>query len=252
MLVQAGLRFGNRGTHTSRTIMLAELSELLAVVPADADEDAYTRAIVEENVLGKRTTANRRLSRQRLRELYGLSPHIPLFRALRYLWRRDKQGHPLLALLCALARDPLLRLTASAVMKLHPDQELVRGDLYQVISEGADSRLNDRVIDSVARNAASSWSQSGHLQGRVRKLRRRISPTPEPLALAVWLGTQQNLHGVALLRSPWSRVLDRSAAELLPLALDAHRRGLIRARASGDLVEIDPSPMNRALAKVLS
>ncbi len=247
-LIRAGLRFGNRGTHTSRTIMLAELAELLAVVPEEANEDTYIQAIVKENVLGKRTAANRRLSRQRLRELYGLSPHLPLFRALRHLWRRDAQGRPLLALLCALARDPLLRLTAPVVMELRPGQELVRGDLYQVISDGVGGRLNDRVIDAVARNAASSWCQSGHLQGRMRKLRQRVSPTPAPLALAVWLGTQQGERGAALLESPWSRVLDRTAAELLPLALNAHRQGLIRARASGELVEIDPLPMDQALA----
>jgi hypothetical protein len=29
---QAGLRFGSRGTHTSRTLMLADLSELLDLV----------------------------------------------------------------------------------------------------------------------------------------------------------------------------------------------------------------------------
>jgi hypothetical protein len=33
---RAGLRIGNKGTHTSRTIMLAELSELLASIPLAA------------------------------------------------------------------------------------------------------------------------------------------------------------------------------------------------------------------------
>ena len=44
------------------------------------------------------------------------------------------------------------------------------------------SRLNDAILDKVARNAGSSWSQSGHLQGRVRKIRLRVDPTVGPAA----------------------------------------------------------------------
>ena len=34
-LSTAGFRFGDKGTHSSRTIMLSELSDLLATEPAD-------------------------------------------------------------------------------------------------------------------------------------------------------------------------------------------------------------------------
>ncbi|NOS99676.1 MAG: hypothetical protein HOP29_03525 [Phycisphaerales bacterium] len=39
----AGLRFGDKGTHTSRTIMLAELRDLLAAVPRVAPREEYAR-----------------------------------------------------------------------------------------------------------------------------------------------------------------------------------------------------------------
>jgi len=42
---EAGLRFGERGTHTSRTMMLAELSELLRVTPVDSTRQDYLDAI---------------------------------------------------------------------------------------------------------------------------------------------------------------------------------------------------------------
>ena len=38
---RAGFRFGPRGTQASRTIMLRELTEILAVLPADATRDDY-------------------------------------------------------------------------------------------------------------------------------------------------------------------------------------------------------------------
>jgi len=243
----AGLRFGDKGTHTSRTIMLAELADLLAAVAPGADRDAYAKAIIDENVLGKATIATRRLTYQRLRELYGLDPRLPLFRVLRRLWAADEAGRPLLAILCALARDPLLRATAPAVLELPVGAELVRGLFLDAIRKTVGSRLNDAVLDKVARNAASSWSQSGHLEGRVRKVRKRVVPTPGSAMLAIWLGAIGELAGRALLESRWARVLDRTGDELLPVVLQAKQLGLVHVRAGGGVVEINSSRLDPAL-----
>jgi len=243
-LLKQGFRFGSKGTHTSRTLMLAELSDLLSRMPGDSDRGSYASAIIDDNTLGKPTTATRSQTRQRLSELYGLDPRLPLFRVLRRLWALDETGRPLLALLCALARDPLLRSTAPAVLSLPIGAELVRTTFLDAIREAVGSRLNEAVLDKVARNAASSWSQSGHLEGRVRKLRRRVSPTPCSLALALWLGTLEGLAGDRLLDSRWTRALDRVGRELLPAALQAKQLGLIHARVGGGVIEIDASRLD--------
>lgn len=237
--LKAGFRFGDRGTHTSRTMMLAELSDLLPAVPVNANRDAYAAVIVDENVLGKATTATRRLTNQRLGELYGLDPRLPLFRVLRRLWAVDETGRPLLALLSSLARDPLLRSTAGSVLELPPGAELVRARFLDAIRNLVDDRLNEAVLDKVARNAASSWSQSGHLVGRVRKTRRRVTASPGALTMALWMGTLEGLAGHALLECRWTRVLDRSGTELIPLVLEAKQRGLLQARVGGGVVDID-------------
>ena len=236
---RAGFRFGARGTQASRTIMLRELTELFAALPADATRDDYTAAIVEENALGKRTYATRQSTRQRLNEMYGLDPRLALFRVLRHLWRVDPHGRPLNAMLVALARDPLLRATAQPVLELAPGEELIRSRCAAVIRAAVGSRLNDAVLDKVARNAASSWAQSGHLHGRVRKIRRRVAPTAGAAAMALWLGQQEGRAGLSLLDSDWTAVLDARGRSLVPLALDAKRFGLIRARVAGSVVEID-------------
>ena len=77
-LTAAGFRFGDKGTHTSRTMMLAELTDLLAAEPGAKSREEYAAAIIEDNVLGKQTTATRRLTNQRLGELYGLDGRVPL------------------------------------------------------------------------------------------------------------------------------------------------------------------------------
>lgn len=238
-LERAGLRFGDRGVHTSRTIMLAELSELLAVCPAGASREDQSKAIVEDNALGKDTVATRRLTDQRLGELYGLDPRLPLFRVVRRLWSLDAPGRPLIALLAALSRDPLLRATAPFVLSLMPGQELVRADFLRELRKAVGSRLNDATLDKVARNAASSWAQSGHLEGRVRKVRKKVEPTVGAVALALWLGSLEGLAGDQLLGCRWIRVLDSAGPELIPLVVKARQLGLLHARVGGGIVEID-------------
>ena len=50
------------GTHTSRTMQLPGLSVLLAAVPADAESAQYRHAVIEQNVLGKKTLNSRQRS----------------------------------------------------------------------------------------------------------------------------------------------------------------------------------------------
>jgi hypothetical protein len=225
-------------------MMLAELDLLLAALPQDAPREHYATAVVEENALGKQTDSTRRLSLQRLAELYGLDPALPLFRALRRVWALDEEGRPLIALLCALARDPLLRATAPVVLPLGEGTELIRATLLDALRAAVGDRLNDPVLDKVARNVASTWSQSGHLEGRVRKIRRRVTPTPGSLALALWLASLEGLAGSQLLASPWAQVLDRSPRELEPFVLRAKQLGLISANIGGGTVAIDAAGLD--------
>jgi hypothetical protein len=246
VLTKVGYRFGGRGTHTSRTIMSAELTDLLSASPSSATRANYEAAIVDQNSLGKSTTASRRLTNQRLGELYGLDETIPVFRVLRRIWSIDEAGRPLLAMMCALTRDPLLRATVEPVLSLPVGTELVRSAFLGALRDVVGARLNDAVLDKVARNAASSWSQSGHLVGRMRKIRQRVEPTPGAVAYALWLGTMEGLRGDALLSSRWTAVLDRSGQELVPLVLHAKQLGLIHARVGGGVIEIDANRLDPA------
>ena len=94
-----GFRVAQSGPHTSKTLMLQELEALLAAIPPDAPAKAYRTAIVDENVLGKRTLSTRKETATRLTALHGLDPSKPLFRVLRRLWAVDPAAHPQLALL---------------------------------------------------------------------------------------------------------------------------------------------------------
>jgi hypothetical protein len=240
-LAALGFRVADSGPHTGKTLMLQELEALLVAVPAEAPAQAYRAAIVEENVLGKRTLSTRKETASRLTALHGLDVNKPLFRVLRWLWDVDSSAHPQLALLNGLARDPLLMATQGQVLEMAEGQRLQRPEMVAAIRGFTHGRLGPKVLDAVARNTASSWTQSGHLKGKVRKLRQPLSPRPASLALALWLGYASGKRGKALLGTPWAAVLDCSSSGLMELAEQAKRLGLLRLSHGGGVVSIDPS-----------
>lgn len=233
-----GFRSGDRGTHTSRTIMLDELSHLLDAVPGDAVRADYADAVIAHNCLGKRTTATRKLSLQRLTELYALDPQVILFRVLRDLWGRSETSRPLLALLLALARDPLLRATATAVLRTSYGHEFARQSMKDALTDAVGDRLNEATLDKVVRNASSSWTQSGHFRGRGRKVRQRVEATPAATAFALLLGFAVGRRGRLLFETPWAAVLDTSLDNLVDVAVDAKRLGLLDLKQSGSMIDV--------------
>lgn len=237
--LEAGFRFGHIGTHTSRTIMFEELSATLEVLPPDAKPADYAAAIIEANCLGKRTVATRRLSVQRLRELYALDASVPMFRILRRLWGIDVAGRPLLALQSSLARDPLLMGTAETVVGLPDGAEYQRAAMREAVEKTVGERMNESTIDKVARNAASSWSQSGHLIGRTFKFRRLVRPTPATVAFALYLAHAAGFQGQEMLSTGWLKVLDCDTASALEFVTTAKRMGLLDLRMAGHVFELN-------------
>ena len=233
-----GFRFGNKGTHSSRTIMLEELSTLLRVSNHSSNRQEYRKLIIQDNCLGKRTLSTRKLSFQRLSELFALDRGVLLFRVMRQLWQADERGRPLLALLLAMARDPLLRITAPPIIGIRPGEELSRQALTDALNRGTGSRFNEAILDKIMRNAASSWTQSGHLQGRSRKIRYAVSPTPVVVTFALLLGCILGARGSVLFDTLWAKVLDTGVDEMTQLAADAKRLGYLNLKASGGVVEV--------------
>ena len=54
-LARFGFGFSKRSMHVARTLMLAELTNLLAAVPDAKERQDYITAIINENCLGKKS-----------------------------------------------------------------------------------------------------------------------------------------------------------------------------------------------------
>jgi hypothetical protein len=225
--------------HMARTIMLLELRHLLDLVPASSPTNtAYIQAIEKDNCLGKRSHRTRVLTRRHLTDLYALSPDTTLFKTLRYFWQRDPEGRPLIAILCAYARDPLLRISAPFVLKLSEDQVFLRETLEEYLEKKYPGRFSKATLISTAQNLASSWTQTGHLSGRVKKFRSRAKATAGSTAYALLLGFLTGERGESLFKTDYARLLDCSFERAVELAETASRKGWIVFKRVSNVIEV--------------
>lgn len=233
-----GLKFSPGGAHISRTMMLAELDAVLGAVPNGSSVTDYRNAILQRNVLGKTTDSTRQKSLRHLRELYALDESVPIFGLLRRLHAIDSASLALLALQVAWARDPLFRATTPPIMEASEGERVETPILAQAVDAAFPGQYSELNRNKVARNAASSWTQSGHLVGRAGKVRRHVSVTAAAGALALFLGTVAGFYGSSVFSNPWCRLLDLSADRAKSIASEAHRASLLNLRAVGEVVEI--------------
>lgn len=238
-LARFGFRFERGGAHSSRTMMLDELAALLGYVDReDASKGDYLRAVEEDNCLAKRSGKTRRLTYRHLAELYSLDTAHILFRALRYFWKRDEAGRPLLAVLCAYARDSIFRSTAPFIQKCPEGTVINRKSLEEFIDSQEPGRFSKATLKSTAQNINSSWTKSGHLTGRVKKVRAHPFVTPGSVSYALLLGYLTGARGQELFRTNYIKLLDCPRDKAIELAEEASRKGWITFKRVGDVIEV--------------
>ncbi len=228
------------GANTSHTIVVAALDSLLDAVPPDASHEDYRVAVLEANVLGKKTNGARARTFRYLKELYLLRPDSLLFRALRDLWAIDPNGRPLLAGLCALARDAVFRASSGAILACpagrHPDLGRPRG------------RRRCRVPRQLRRQHAGQdrpqhvlvvgADRAPRARRTTTKIRTRAVCRPADVAYALLLGHLQGVRGQRLFETLWARSLDQPTSHLVDLAAAASQHGMIEFRRGGGVVEV--------------
>jgi hypothetical protein len=223
-----GIGLEGRSSHNSRTIMLDELQRLLRHVhtPNAAKAD-YLRAIIDENCLGKKSGSTRKISADHLVNLYALDPAILVFKALWFFWDRDVAGQPLLALICAYGRDYVLNLAAPFVLKTQEGMAISKAPIEDYIAKRADGRFSKATLESSVRNVLASLSKTGHISGRVNKIRSRAKATSGSVSYALLLGYLCGERGQSLFETEYTRLLDCTFETMVELAEDASRSGWI-------------------------
>ena len=143
-----GMKLSGGGAHQSKTMMFRELEALISAGASTPEE--FRSAAIDENAIGKATSNTRRLTFKHLASLYGLLDQPPLTKALLKIWPSDVQGRRLQALLTALARDPLLRETAPAIMSGSMGQGLQYPWLQDALLATFPERFSENTLRSLA------------------------------------------------------------------------------------------------------
>jgi hypothetical protein len=220
-------------------MMLEELWGLLSYVDRpEAGKVDYRRAIDDENCLGKRSRKTRLLTYRHLSDLYALDPSLILFRTLVYFWQRDPCGQPLLALLCAYARDSILRSTASFILPFPEGTTVTREVLEAFIDAKEPGRFSKATLTSTAQNINATWTQAGQLTGHRHKVRAKALPTAGSVAYALLLGHLSGSRGQALFTTDYAKLLDASCAVGIQLAAESCRRGWLVFKRVGEVLEV--------------
>lgn len=234
-----GLRHTQVGGHSARSMMLTELQAVLSETPPSARPTEIEQAIVERNILDKPTLSSRRKSLRHLQELYGLDLAQALFRVLREFSVRDRASIPLLALVCAYARDPQLRQSFELIHRLRVGDVLPRETMEAHLEAGFPGRFSPAMKKSMAQNVNTSWTNAGHLSGTVKKVRRLPECRPEAAAYAMFAGYLSGLRGQQLLQSPFGLLVAKDRSVLLAQLPLASTRGLIGFKFAGGIFEFD-------------
>ncbi|RWK37909.1 hypothetical protein [Mesorhizobium sp.] len=213
-------------------------SEISDLIRAGSTGDSDFRAkILEENVLGKATASGRESVFRNLSSLYGLSTVPPLTKVFFRLASLDVGSQALLALMIALARDPLLRASAGTVIPAQVGAPVQWPNFAERFNRLFPCRFSEKMVRSLSQNCASTWTQTGHLEGK-RKQRKRVNPSASVAALAALIATVCGFSGPAILSSAWFQVLDLNPESAIDALRSAEARGMARVRAAGDVIEI--------------
>ena len=229
----------NIGAHTARTIMFKELAMIFNATTKISPIEEIRNKVYNENILHKKSISGRKESFGYLKKKYGLDPKIPLYNTLRWAWSvSEEQERPLLALLCALSRDASLRITADYIFSLLPGKIADKEKISVLIEQGFPNNFSSSVIASMTRNLLSSWKQSGHLQGLVKKTRTKANSNTSACVFALAIGYLAGYRGRMLLDTIWMRTLDATDYEIREYLSRAMKKGWIRYRESGGMMEI--------------
>ncbi len=228
------------GTHLARTMMLSELTDVMDIVNnPEAPISNYREAIITDNCLGKPTMRSREDSFRHLKSLYSLDNAEPLFVALLYFWKRDIPGRPLLALITAYSRDTILRQSSNYILTLMPGESIKREFTEQKLEELYPHRYSPAMIRSAAQNINGTWTQSGHLQGRVTKIRTIVTPTPGAVAFTLFLNDLKGIRGEELQSTPMADLIDARKDQMIELAQIAGAKSWLVWRQIQDVIEVD-------------
>ena len=141
-------------------------------------------------------------------------------------------------MLCVYARDTIFRSSAQFILKCPEGAVIQRESLEDYIDAQEPGRFSNATLKSTAQNINSTWTKSGHLQGRSKKVRSCARATAGSVAYALFLGYLTGVRGNLLFQTEYIKILDCSCMKAVELAEEASCKGWISVKRVGDVIEV--------------
>lgn len=221
--------------HTARTLMIAELTQILDHTSNDQN---YTLAI-ENNVTGKRTQANRQRSYIALKKLYRFDPTYLPFAALTYFWPlTESASRPLLAFQYALGHDYLISESFPVIAQTYPGASVSVSRFDANLGTQHPDRFTTITQYSIAKNLASSYKQVGYLTGKMKVFRVPVKPTLPVVIMAFLLSYLNGDRGEFLWQSKWVKALEQDSESLHQFLILGSQKGWLTYQKAGAVMSV--------------
>ena len=221
--------------HTSRTIMSSELIDVLNY-PKNGLEHSH---VMERNIFNKKTESSLKKTIRYLTQLYVFKKEDIRFKVLEDYWQHvSEEEKPLLAFLFAISKDYMLQESVPWVKSVPINDKAVIEGFEDKIKDQHPNRFSSKTLRSVAQNIASSWKQAGYIEGKVKNLRVKRTPSYLTVAFAFLMAYIDGARGEYMADHPSVKALDVSNEELHQLIKAAADRDLVRYNKSGSTMVI--------------
>ncbi len=227
--------------------MRRELEALLQALHTAATPAEYRRAILDDNVCGKRTATGRVKAWWHLKLRYLLDPPVPEFRAFAAgMASTSSPGERGLLCLLMFARyDRLFReVTLEQVSPLlaREGTPIIREAIEHAVTEKmaqAGLRYSAESLDSIISHLLSALKDFGVLRGSLSKRTLRPSLGRQVALFAARLARLEGLSDRRALEARWFRLLGLDREASVDLLYAATRAGVLRFRLQADVAELD-------------
>lgn len=216
--------------HTSRTIMAAELIEVMDFPKENRD---YFE-IMADNVFNKKTESSKKKTINYLTQLYSFKKEDRKFLSLEDYWNKIEDNEkPLLAILFAVSKDYLMQESVDFVKSTKNGDKASIEKFEANIEHYHANRFTPKTLRSVSQNVASSWKQAGYVLGKVKNIRTVNPPSYFAVAFAFLMAYIDDFRGDYLFNHPSVKALDASKEEIMILIKAASDRELLDFNRSG-------------------
>jgi hypothetical protein len=230
--------------HTSRTMMFAELEK---VMDYSIDSDEFLESL-SKNITGKKSNSGVEKTAIYLKKLYSLDVRHQPFIAFKYFWKiAETSDKSLLAFIYAINNDDLLAESIQVLQDTKLNEKALIELFEQNIERYHPKQYSENTRKSMAQNIASSWKQSGFIEGKIKNIRTQPKISYLVACLAFLLAYLKGDRGDFLWNSIGVKALLLNESKLRDLAIECAKRDLIQYQYAGSVTAIS---FNNLLNKI--